>query len=107
MHSSTTSTAAGGPVAPPGTDRVNETRIDSRLPLESFVPARLLDTRIGDAVQDGRRRVRRRWPPDAGGDVELDVAGRGGVADDATRRDLNIGVILPSNTGLPHRLPVR
>ncbi len=90
---------ANSPVAPPPTDRVNEIGTTLPTPIKSLTPARLLETRIGpdnttvDGLFEGDGRLA------AGGTVELVVAGRGGVADDASAVVLNLGAILPDSDG--------
>ena len=90
---------ANSPVSAPPTDRVNEIGMTLPTPINSLTPARLLETRIGpnnktvDGLFEGEGRVA------AGGTVELVVAGRGGVADDASAAVLNLGAILPSADG--------
>ena len=90
---------ANSPVAPPPTDRVNEIGTTLPSPISSLTPARLLETRIGpdnktvDGLFEGDGRV------GAGETVELVVAGRGDVPEDASAVVLNLGAILPSADG--------
>jgi 5'-nucleotidase len=86
---------ANSPVAPPGTDRVNEVPPA----VESVVPARLLDTRVGDAFKTVDGEFEGDGAPDAGTEIELVVAGRAGVPEDASAAQLNIGVIRPVTKG--------
>ncbi len=89
----------GTAIDPPSTDRVNE--IGNTLPgtVQSLTPARLLETRIGpdnttvDGEFEGEGRVA------AGDTVELVVAGRGDVPEDADAVALNVGAILPNEPG--------
>ena len=90
---------ANSPVAPPGTDRVDETRTSIPAAVESFVPARLLDTRVGPLFKTIDGEFEGGGAEDAGGTIELDVAGRGDIADDASAVIMNIGVIRPSARG--------
>ena len=90
---------ANSPVAPPGTDRVNETRLSIPAALESFVPARLLDTRVGDQFKTIDGEFEGDGAPGAGDTIELDVAGRGDIPDDASAVIMNIGVIRPEARG--------
>ena len=77
---------------------VNATIPDGAAP-NPLVPARLLETRDGvdfttiDGDFEGEGRVA------AGTEVELQVAGRGGVPDTATSVTLNVGAIRPSEQG--------
>ena len=95
---------ANSPVSAPSTDRVNELGKTLPTPINSLNPVRLLETRIGpnnkpvDDLFEGEDACRRRH-------VELVVAGRGGVADDASAVVLNLGAILPAADGILDRLP--
>ncbi len=85
----------GDPKSAPGTDRVNETDIlPTAVPVE---PGRLLDTRADGTTVDGL--FQRQGALAAGGVIELQVTGRGGVADDAESAVLNVGVIRPEALG--------
>ena len=61
------------------------------------VPARLLDTRADEPVAPGEHPTRGRVGPDAF--VRFKVAGRGGVAADATAALLNVTVVAPEGAG--------
>ncbi|NNE11162.1 MAG: bifunctional metallophosphatase/5'-nucleotidase [Ilumatobacter sp.] len=90
---------ANSPVAPPPTDRVNETPTVLPSPIDGVTPARLLETRTGpdDKTVDGLFEGIGKVAP--GGTVELTVADRGGVPSDADAVVLNIGAIQPSAAG--------
>jgi hypothetical protein len=64
-----------------------------------LVPARLIDTRMGDdnTTVDGEFEGRGRVP--AGFVVNLDVAGRGEVPEDATAVTINVGAVRASGPG--------
>ena len=83
---------ANSPVAPPGTDRVNEVPVA----VSSVVPGRFLETRTGpdDKTVDGL--FEGDGPISAGGEIELLVAGRPGIPEDASAVVLNVGVIRPT-----------
>lgn len=66
-------------------------------PLEAVTPARLLDTRDGAPTVDGVGSGN--GPVAAGTQVEVQVAGRGGVADDALGAVLNITATDATGTG--------
>ncbi len=87
--------AANSPVAPPGTDRVNEVPPA----IKSVVPVRLLDTRIGDDFKTIDGLFEGDGAAGAGSEIELVVAGRGGVDADASAVMMNIGVIRPLTRG--------
>ena len=90
---------AESPVAPPSTDRVDE--IGNNLPgtIQSLPPARLLETRDepGYETVDGEFQGEGRLG--AGETLELVVAGRGDVPEDASAAALNVGAVLPSDEG--------
>ncbi len=87
-----------GIVDPPGTDRVNETITSLPGPQNSLVPVRLLDTRPGDnPTVDGEFQGAGRLA--AGGVVELQVTGRGGIDAGAAAVALNVGLVNPSANG--------
>ncbi len=65
--------------------------------VETVVPVRLLDTRDTGETIDGRFEKIGRVV--AGGEVELDVLGRGGVAPDAAAVVLNVTMIRPDGNG--------
>ncbi|MFW2332622.1 MAG: hypothetical protein ACN4IE_02435, partial [Ilumatobacter sp.] len=64
---------------------------------DPLVPARLLETRIGEKTVDGQFQAEGRAA--AGSTTELLVAGRGGVPADASTVVLNIASILPPSPG--------
>ena len=86
----------GGTVAP---EQVETVRSFAPSPITPLSPARLLETRVGpgNTTVDGRFEGIGRIA--AGDTVELVVAGRGGIADDAAAVVLNVGAILPSSDG--------
>lgn len=64
---------------------------------EPIAPARLLETRPGQAAVDG---IGQRGSPLAGGtQIELQVAGRAGIDDNASLAALNITAVRPTGTG--------
>lgn len=65
--------------------------------LLSIVPARLLETRAGSTTVDGRSQSTS--PVGTESTTTLQVAGRGGVADDATGAVLNVAAIRPDDGG--------
>ncbi len=65
--------------------------------LLSIVPARLLETRVGSETVDGQSELAS--PVAADSITELQVAGRGGVDDDATGAVLNVAAIRPEDRG--------
>ena len=68
-------------------------------PIESVAPVRLLDTRDGDDFKTIDNEFEGEGPITAGGEIELTVAGRGGVDDDAIAAVMNVGVIRPDARG--------
>jgi 5'-nucleotidase len=68
-------------------------------PIESVAPVRLLDTRVGDEFKTIDNEFEGEGPIVAGGEIELTVAGRGGVDDDAIAAVMNVGVIRPEARG--------
>jgi len=66
---------------------------------QPLLPARLLETRTGpdDKTVDGL--FEGEGPIQAGTEVELQVAGRGGVPDDASAVTLNVGAVRPDERG--------
>ena len=68
-------------------------------PIESVAPVRLLDTRDGDEFKTIDNMFEGEGPIAAGGEIELTVAGRGGVDDDAIAAVMNVGVIRPDARG--------
>jgi hypothetical protein len=63
----------------------------------SLVPARLLETRVGESTVDGMSAgIGRR---SAGSVTELTVAGRGGVPEDASAVMLDVVAVLPDAAG--------
>ena len=88
---------AESPVSAPGTDRVNETFTTLPSPQVSVTPARILDTRVGGVTVDGEFQAI--GPLAVGETIELQVTGRGGVADGAESVILNVGVVRPEDLG--------
>lgn len=81
-----------------GADSVTVTIIDGYRPfVESLTPARVVDTRsVGETVDGLNRGEGRREP---GGTIEVDLAGRAGVPDDARAVVLNLTAVRPDTTG--------
>lgn len=88
-----------GTVAPPGTDRVDETFTVLTAPPTAVAPARLLETRSGDGFTtiDGAFEGIGRLG--AGETVRLNVRGRGGVSQSAAAVNLQVGAIQPEGPG--------
>ncbi|MGB3736949.1 MAG: bifunctional metallophosphatase/5'-nucleotidase, partial [Ilumatobacter sp.] len=89
--------AAGAPLDPPGTDRVDETFTTLPTPQVAVTPSRILDTREGGLTEDGLFQAE--GPLAVGETIELQVTGRGGVAEGAESVVLNVGVIRPGDLG--------
>ena len=71
--------------------------VPARSPLQSVEPARVLDTRPGQATIDGDFDGEGRIV--AGSTLDVKVAGRGGIPDDATDAFLNVTVVQPAGQG--------
>lgn len=87
--------SANSPVAPPGTDRVNEGPFPPAA--VALAPGRILDTRAGGETVDGENQAE--GPLAADVPYELQVTGRADVADGAESVVLNLGVIRPEDLG--------
>jgi hypothetical protein len=72
-------------------------------PLVTVDPARLLDTRPGGQTVDGEGRPGARI--DAGGTIEVRIAGRGGVPADAAAAVLNVTAVGPAAAGFASVYP--
>ena len=88
---------AQGVIDPPGTDRVNETLTTLPSPQVAVEPVRLLDTRDIGVTIDGLFQAEGTLLADEV--IELQVTGRGDVADAADSVILNVGVVRPEDLG--------
>lgn len=72
---------------------------------DPLTPARIVDTRIGSANKTVDGEFEGEGPVQAGKTLKVDVAGRGGVAVDATSAVLNIATIGPAGPGFATAYP--
>jgi hypothetical protein len=84
---------------PPGPDAPQPVAPETAVDVIAVTPKRILETRVGDAFTTGDGRFEGGGRLPAGREIEVQVAGRGGVPADATAAFLNVTAIDPDGVG--------